>query len=439
MSEIKVNTTAMRQYANRLGSVCSRLTKLNGRMKNLYKNSGLIGLRNIINASIILDCKSRLFKAQNYLNETAREFELVEANLSNQNPMNFDLNKAYIHDIISNIRDKNFGRLLLIKELQKCFRENSKPVVMGKAASIWDDLINGDISKNISDAVYSNGKDDKFGKFLVGALGVSTATNSKYEKDDAFNEKLKDILSNKNKDFPEQEKKDHYQKNKDEKFYKKNGTILDVKGEAKAEGSVIDGKISGDSKYAEGSLEGKVLTGEAHASAAAGLYVYEKDKDGNTKRIFSPGVNAEVGASASVLEGKAEGRLGLGKDKNALGVYGDAEIKALTAEAKAKVAVNRKEVFAGASAEADLAKASAHGGVSVLGTDVGVSGSVKVGVGAHANVGYTDGKVKVDVGAALGVGVDVGFEVDVGGTVKGISKGIKAVCKGAKAAWTKWF
>ncbi len=437
MSEIKVNTTAMRQYANRLGSVCSRLTKLNGRMNNLYKNSGLIGLRNIINASIILDCKSRLFKAQKYLNETAREFEIVEANLSNQNPMNFDLNKAYIHDIISNIRDKNFGRLLLIKELQKCFRENSKPVVMGKAASIWDDLINGDISKNISDAVSSNGKDDKFGKILVGALGVSAATNSKYEADDYFNEKIRDAFGKKGIDFPKQSEDPGKQLNKDEKFYKKRGTILDVKGEAKAEGSVIDGKISGDSKYAEGSLEGKVLTGEAHASAAAGLYVYEKDKDGNTKRIFSPGVNAEVGASASVLDGKAEGRVGLGKDKNALGLYGDAEIKALTAEAKAKVAVNRKEVFAGASAEADVAKASAHGGVSVLGTDVGVSGSVKVGVGAHANVGYTDGKVKVDVGAALGVGVDVGFEVDVGGTVKGISKGIKAVCKGAKAAWTK--
>lgn len=439
MSEIKVNTTAMRQYANRLGSVCSRLTKLNGRMNNLYKNSGLIGLRKIINASIILDCKSRLFKAQNYLNETAREFELVEANLSNQNPMNFDLNKAYIHDIISNIKDKNFGRLLLIKELKKCFRENSKPVVMGKAASIWDDLINGDISENISGAVHSKGNDDKFRKLLVGALGASVITNSGYEYDDAFNEKLKDILSNKNINFPEQDKKDHYQKNKDESFYKKNGTILDAEAEAKAEGSVLDGKISGDSKYAEGSLEGKVLTGEAHASAAAGLYVYEKDKDGNTKRIFSPGVNAEVGASASVLEGSAEGRIGLGKDKNALGVYGGAEAKVLTAEAKAKVAANRKEVFAGASAEADVAKVSAHGGASVLGTDVGVSGSVKFGIGAHANVGYTDGKVKVDVGAALGLGADVGFEVDVSGTVKGISNGVKAVCKGARSAWNSFF
>lgn len=181
------------------------------------------------------------------------------------------------------------------------------------------------------------------------------------------------------------------------------------------------------------------MTGEAHASAAAGLYVYEKDKDGNTKRIFSPGVNAEVGASASVLEGSAEGRIGLGKDKNALGVYGGAEAKVLTAEAKAKVAVNRKEVFAGASAEADVAKVSAHGGVSVLGTDVGVSGSVKFGIGAHANVGYTDGKVKVDVGAALGLGADVGFEVDVSGTVKGISNGVKAVCKGARSAWNSFF
>lgn len=37
----------------------------------------------------------------------------------------------------------------------------------------------------------------------------------------------------------------------------------------------------------------------------------------------------------------------------------------------------------------------------MLGTDIGVSGAVKVGIGAHAEVGYTDGKFKVDVGAAL--------------------------------------
>lgn len=78
---------------------------------------------------------------------------------------------------------------------------------MGKAASIWDDLINGDISENISGAVHSKGNDDKFRKLLVGALGASVITNSGYEYDDAFNEKLKDILSNKNINFPEQDKR----------------------------------------------------------------------------------------------------------------------------------------------------------------------------------------------------------------------------------------
>lgn len=56
----------------------------------------------------------------------------------------------------------------------------------------------------------------------------------------------------------------------------------------------------------------------------------------------------------------------------------------------------------------------------MLGTDIGVSGAVKVGIGAHAEVGYTDGKFKVDVGAALGVGVDIGFGY-ISGTVDAVA------------------
>lgn len=63
-----------------------------------------------------------------------------------------------------------------------------------------------------------------------------------------------------------------------------------------------------------------------------------------------------------------------------------------------------------------------------MGTDIEVSGAVKVGVGAHAEDGVTDGKIKVDVGLAIGVGVDIGFEIDVSGTVD-------AVCDMASAAW----
>ncbi len=41
---------------------------------------------------------------------------------------------------------------------------------------------------------------------------------------------------------------------------------------------------------------------------------------------------------------------------------------------------------------------------NVLGGEVGVSGSVSVGVGAHADVGYKDGVFKFDIGASIGLG-----------------------------------
>jgi hypothetical protein len=64
----------------------------------------------------------------------------------------------------------------------------------------------------------------------------------------------------------------------------------------------------------------------------------------------------------------------------------------------------------------------------VAGVEANVTGKVGVGVGAHADVGLTDGKFKVEVGAYLGVGGSVGFEVDIGGAVD-------AVCGQAKAFW----
>lgn len=225
------------------------------------------------------------------------------------------------------------------------------------------------------------------------------------------------------------------QVNPDEKWYKEKGTLFETTAQAKVEGSVLDGKIAGGNDWAEGSVEAKVLTGEAHAEASAGLYVYTKNKDGSTKKIFSPGVSAEVGASVAVVQVEAEGRIGLGEDKNILGLYGDVEAEVLTAEAKAKVAFNRKEIYAGASAEADVAKISGSAGISVLGTDVGVTGSLKVGVGAHAEIGRTDGKLKVDIGAAVGVGFDLGFEVDVSGTVDAVVDVATSAWDGVTDAW----
>ena len=68
-------------------------------------------------------------------------------------------------------------------------------------------------------------------------------------------------------------------------------------------------------------------------------------------------------------------------------------------------------------AEATAAELEGSLGVNVLGGEVGVSGSVSVGVGAHADVGYKDGVFKFDIGASIGLGVSVGSEVDIGGMV----------------------
>ncbi len=175
------------------------------------------------------------------------------------------------------------------------------------------------------------------------------------------------------------------------------------------------GRAGDDNTYVEG--EAKFATAEVHAGAHAGLYRYETTSSGEKKKVFSPAVNAEVGASCAAFDGSVNARAG---NKYA-GVYGKGNVRALSAEGSAGLDINYHEVHAHASAEADLVKASGSVGGEVLGVRAGVNGSVKIGVGAHADIGYSDGVVKCEIGAALGIGVDVGFEVDIGGAVKSIS------------------
>ena len=99
-----------------------------------------------------------------------------------------------------------------------------------------------------------------------------------------------------------------------------------------------------------------------------------------------------------------------------------------------------------ASAEAIAAEVSGNVDVNILGGEVGVNGSVNFGVGAHADLGFKDGVVKVDLGASLGVGVSVGFEADIGGAVNTVVSGAESawndVTDAATDAWsevTSWF
>lgn len=72
-------------------------------------------------------------------------------------------------------------------------------------------------------------------------------------------------------------------------------------------------------------------------------------------------------------------------------------------------------------AEANVAKV--EGAVGGTGAGVGV----KVGVGATCKAGYKNGVVKLEVGAALGIGGSVSVELDVGSVASKVVNGCKSV------------
>ncbi len=209
-------------------------------------------------------------------------------------------------------------------------------------------------------------------------------------------------------------------------FYKRQISIAELKKQVQASASIYKGDFD-LGKF--GTVDVTVGEAEAHAGVSAGLYVIGADGE----KKFSPGVNAEVGASVTALEVGWENQL-LG-DEN-LGLNADANVTVGQASAKADATAQifgqdgKLDVQLGASAKAEAIAAEAEGsiGVNVLGGEVGVTGGVNFGIGAHADVGYRDGIFKVDIGASLGVGASVSLDVDVGGMVD-------TVCDTAEAAW----
>ena len=196
-----------------------------------------------------------------------------------------------------------------------------------------------------------------------------------------------------------------------------------VSGSAKGEWELWGAEVAG--KY--GSAGVSALAAEAYASGSAGLFT--KDEDGNL--LFNPNIDARVGASVTALHLDAEGHVG----NDMLGASGNvtADIGKVDAVASATAGMfNEKgeldpRMKVKASAEAIAVEAKGEAGVTVLGTEAKVSGSVNVGVGAHADVGYEDGVFSLDIGASLGIGVSVGFEVDIGGTVDAVKDFAKSV------------
>ncbi len=192
--------------------------------------------------------------------------------------------------------------------------------------------------------------------------------------------------------------------------------------------------------YDDGNLSYDMKIGDAKAEFEAYGGFLGFDENGN--KIFRPGVGVTIGASATAFA--IEGQALLGDDN--LGVYvgGDVTAGKVSGQVDAQVGFGKDGKFranVSASAEAIAVEANANIGAKVLGTDIKGNVGVNVGIGAHFDAGYSDGKLRLDLGASVGLGVSANLEIDVSGTVEkvgqfagDVAKGVGDVAKGVGSA-----
>lgn len=197
-----------------------------------------------------------------------------------------------------------------------------------------------------------------------------------------------------------------------------------------AAASIWEDEAGVSGKY--GHASAKAYAGKAEASAEGYAGIFQKNPT-TGKLELKPGIGGSIGASVTAFSAEEEAVLG----GDMLGVYAKSSqtIGRVGAKAEGSIGLFDAEgelnpsAYVGVSGEAIAGEITGAVGGKILGTDVGVSGSLNYGIGAHANAGFHDGKLSLDVGATLGVGASVKLEVDIGGT-------ISAVYDSVTAAWT---
>jgi hypothetical protein len=235
--------------------------------------------------------------------------------------------------------------------------------------------------------------------------------------------------------------KNFYGSDKEDDFAEKIGGVYIGYGE-ETEWALAERGWSGE----YGAVSAKLGAAEAHWEIGAGMYRYEADGS----RFWSPTVEAEIGASVAVLALAAEGAYtAYGGDTQErwddFGAQGEVSLNvgAVAARGEISSALFDKDgqlnpqFKAGVSAEAVAAEAEASAGITVAGVEANVTGSLGVGAGVHADIGYTDGKFNFEVGAYAGIGGSVGFDVDVGAAVDAVRAGAKAVSDWV-GSWSWW-
>jgi hypothetical protein len=179
-----------------------------------------------------------------------------------------------------------------------------------------------------------------------------------------------------------------------------------VKGKAEWSGSVASVESKGSADLG-GGVTGEYQASAAFLAASAAASGTIGLKDG------IPTASGKASAEADLLKAEASGKIGT--DAASLTGVASAVVGAKAA-ASGSISAQGIEGKAGVNAFAGV-QASATAQVDVGGVKPSVTGQVYAGIGAHANaeVSVTADHVKasVDIGAALGVGAGVSFDVDI--------------------------
>ena len=80
-----------------------------------------------------------------------------------------------------------------------------------------------------------------------------------------------------------------------------------------------------------------------------------------------------------------------------------------------------------------LAKAEGSVSGTVLGVKASAKAEVSVGIGASAKFGLSNGKLRCELGAALGIGVKISFDLDFSGAVNAVKSTAEKVWNGVKS------
>ncbi len=201
----------------------------------------------------------------------------------------------------------------------------------------------------------------------------------------------------------------------------------EMKGEFQAGTAQVvhEGSFKGLGGMAQGQGRISFLEATVHGSGSVGF------KDGALT------AKGQVGASATLVD--MEGKIRLGNGEYGLDASGSAFV-GVKANAHGELVIDPKngiyaarvggEAFAGARAGAEanvnLGKFGSVGGRAEAWAGVGVA--------FHAEAGFKNGRFKArfDIGAALGIGFKLGFNVDI--NVKGIVDAVKAPFKAIGSA-----